>query len=184
MVACLYALTLMVPCQSPAPSRLAVIQRAPDFQLIDQNGKQVRLSDLREDVLLVGFIFTTCNGTCPATTHQMAKVQEELDRRGLLKKGHARLLSITLDPRRDSPETLRNYMHLYEIDPGSWTFLTGPPDQVQRCWPRGACGLDPRPTGNWIIRRAYFSSIARGIFVRSITSGSSRRRGSSRIWLN
>src|SRR5262249_20159054 len=55
-------------------SRLAVIQKAPDFELMDQAGSKVRMSALGEKVLLVSFIFTTCNGTCPATTHRMAKV--------------------------------------------------------------------------------------------------------------
>jgi protein SCO1/2 len=140
------ALTVAL-CQSPGPaSRLADIRHAPDFQLIDQDGKLVRLSELREEVLLVGFIFTTCNGTCPATTHQMARVEEELQRRGLLQRGKVRLLSITLDPKRDTPEALRNYMHLYDIDGKSWSFLTGPPGRVARVladW-----GMWARPAAN------------------------------------
>jgi protein SCO1/2 len=111
-------------------SRLAVIQKAPEFTLLTQTGDKLSLSDLKGKVFLVSFIFTTCNGTCPATTHRMGQIQEELKTHGLFKDDRVRLLSITLDPVRDTPEVLRGYMKLYDADPKYWTFLTGPPDQV------------------------------------------------------
>jgi protein SCO1 len=111
-------------------SRLAVIQVAPGFTLATQEGAKLSSADLKGKVLLVSFIFTTCNGTCPATTHRISQIQEELKSRGLFKDDHVRLLSITLDPARDTPEVLRGYMKLYDADPDHWTFLTGRPDQV------------------------------------------------------
>ena len=97
-------------------SRLAVIRTAPDFALLTQTGQKLRLSDLKGKILLVSFIFTTCNGTCPATTHRMSQVQQELKTRGLCETDRVRLLSITLDPVRDTPEALTGYMRLYDID--------------------------------------------------------------------
>ena len=38
--------------------------------------------------------------------------------------------TITFDPVHDTPEVLANYVHLYDVDAASWTFLTGPPEQV------------------------------------------------------
>ena len=111
-------------------SRLAVIQPAPEFTLTTQAGNKLSSSDLKGKIVLVSFIFTTCNGTCPATTHRIGRIQEELKSRGLFKDDHVRLLSITLDPARDTPEVLRGYMKLYDVDPDHWTFLTGPPDAV------------------------------------------------------
>ncbi len=114
------------------PSRLAVIQNAPDFALTDQAGEKFSSADLKGKVWLVSFVFTTCNGTCPATTHRMEQIQEALKDKGILKDGKARLLSITLDPARDTPEVLRGYMKAYDADPGSWTFLTGKADDVHK----------------------------------------------------
>lgn len=114
------------------PSRLAVIQAAPDFTLTTQDGKRLAFTDLKGKVRLVSFIFTTCNGSCPATTSRMVGVQQELARRGDLKDGRVQLLSITLDPARDTPEKLRDYIKLYDIDPASWTFLTGSADEVNK----------------------------------------------------
>jgi protein SCO1/2 len=113
-----------------ASSRLAVIQPAPDFTLSTQSGDKLSSADLKGKVLLVSFIFTTCNGTCPATTHRMSQIQEELKTRGLFKDNRVQLLSISLDPGRDTPEVLRGYMKLYDADPAHWTFLTGPPEKV------------------------------------------------------
>src|SRR5262245_19634499 len=67
-------------------SRLAVIRPAPEFKLTDQLGNELRMSELRGKIVLVSFIFTTCNGSCPATTHRMSLVQRELQSRGLFSK--------------------------------------------------------------------------------------------------
>jgi protein SCO1/2 len=107
----------------PVHSRLAVIRTPADFTLTTQDGKPFRLSSLQGKIVLVSFVFTTCSGTCPATTHRMILAAEELAKAGLLDKVH--LLSITLDPARDKPAVLRDYMRLYDIDAKHWTFLTG-----------------------------------------------------------
>ncbi|MBI3466307.1 MAG: SCO family protein [Planctomycetes bacterium] len=129
-----------------AESRLAVIRTAPNFTLTNQDGSTTRLSDLKGKVLLVSFIFTTCNGTCPATTHRMDQVQRELKSRGLLRDDRVRFLSISLDPGRDTPEVLRRYMQLYAVDATNWSFLTGSPSEVEQVL--AAWGMWVRPTAN------------------------------------
>jgi protein SCO1/2 len=127
-------------------SRLAVIQKAPEFALRDQDGKPLGSAELNGKVLLIGFVFTTCSGTCPATTHRMGLVQRELQARGLLKGDRVRLVSITLDPKRDTPEVLRGYMRLYDADPASWSFLTGPVAEVEKVI--AAWGMWAKPAAN------------------------------------
>jgi protein SCO1/2 len=126
--------------------RLAVIQKAPHWTLTNQDDKPVRSSDFRGRVLLVSFVFTTCNGSCPATTHRMEKVQTALKAAGLFKKDRVRLLSITLDPARDPPRVLKGYMQLYDADPASWDFLTGPPKRVAKVI--AGYGMWVRPAAN------------------------------------
>jgi protein SCO1/2 len=113
-------------------SRFAIIRPAPDFTLTTHDDKPLRFTELTGKVRLVGFVFTTCNGTCPATTHRLALIQDELKRSGSLKDDRVQLLSITLDPARDTPAALRRYMQLYDIDGKHWRFLTGPNDVVQK----------------------------------------------------
>jgi protein SCO1/2 len=125
-------LLLCCGADHPSSSRLALIREAPQFDLITQAGQTLRSADLEGKVLLISFIFTTCNGTCPATTHRMCQVQEELKNRGMLKEDRVRLLSISLDPTNDTQEVLRGYMRLYDVDSTSWTFLTGSRESVDK----------------------------------------------------
>jgi protein SCO1 len=121
------------PIKDPAASsRLALIQSAPHWLLTDQDSKQARSSDFDGSVLLVSFVFTTCTGSCPATTARMGKVQEALRARGYFKNHRVHLLSITLDPERDTPKKLHLYSEIYDADPKNWTFLTGPKDKVAK----------------------------------------------------
>jgi protein SCO1/2 len=126
-------------------SRLAVIEPAPEFRLIDSSEKTIRFEQFRGQVVLVGFVFTTCNGSCPATTHRMAKIQHALAERGLL-KDKVRLVSITLDPERDRPQALRDYQRLYDIDGAAWHFLTGTPAEVKKV--HAAWGMWAKPAAN------------------------------------
>jgi protein SCO1/2 len=126
-------------------SRLADIRAAPSFALTTQDGKTLASADLKGKVLLVSFVFTTCNGSCPATTHRMGQVQEALKKKGL-GKGRVHLLSITLDPKRDTAEVLRDYMKLYDADPANWTFLTGSAEKIARAI--AAWGMWVKPAAN------------------------------------
>ena len=66
-------------------------------------------------MLLVGFVFTTCNGSCPATTHRMGLVQRELQARGLLKGDGVRLVSITQELGDDPMSNMiRQIMALFD----------------------------------------------------------------------
>jgi cytochrome oxidase Cu insertion factor (SCO1/SenC/PrrC family)/DNA-binding beta-propeller fold protein YncE len=132
--------------RSSEPARLPVIQHAPDFALTTQDGGLLMMSDLKGRVCLVSFVFTTCNGTCPATTHRMAQIQAALKERGLAGGERVRLLTITLDPFRDTPEVLRKYMELYDLAPAGWTFLTGEVERVRQVIT--AWGLWAKPAAN------------------------------------
>jgi protein SCO1/2 len=139
-------LFLAVALLGGSDSRMAVIRPAPDFSLTTQDNKALNLAHLKGKVLLVSFIFTTCNGSCPATTHRMAQVQEALHRKRLDKDGQVQLLSISLDPERDTPSVLRGYMKLYEVDGANWSFLTGPKEKVAKTI--AAWGMWAKPAAN------------------------------------
>ncbi len=130
----------------PQPSRLAVIRQAPDFALVDQRGKTVKLSDLKGKVLLVSFVFTTCNGTCPATTHRMANIQKSLEAANIWDPERVQFLSITLDPTRDTPDALLRYAKLYDLPAKGWSLLTGPPETVAKTI--AAWGMWAKPVDN------------------------------------
>ena len=102
----------------------APITPAPSFALIDQLGRPVSDADLRGKVVVADFIYTTCTDICPALTAQMAALRTRLAEQGLL--GDAvMLVSISVDPSRDTPEVMRAYSEPFAADPANWRFLTG-----------------------------------------------------------
>lgn len=117
--------------KTPPPSTLADIGPAPSVELIDAGGKPFVLADLRGKAVVVSFIYTTCSGSCPATTFSLTRVQRTLKEAGLWSK-QVEFVSISLDPERDTPEALAAYARNYNTDPAAWHFLTGPPDRVAK----------------------------------------------------
>ena len=143
------ALSLLM-CALPAPagtsSDLADIGPAPPVSLIDSAGKPFELARLRGKVVVVSFVFTTCSGTCPATTYALARAQQTLKEAGLWGK-QVEFVSITLDPARDTPEVLDRYAKVYRADRSAWHFLTGPVDRVAEVIAAWGMWVKAGPTG-------------------------------------
>ena len=130
---------------------LADIGPAPEVELTDAQGRPFRLADLRGRAVVVSFVYTTCNGTCPLTTAGLDRVRSALKARHLWGDRVA-FVSITLDPERDTPEALRRYASIYRAEPSSrWHFLTGPPEpRPRRPQRRGTCGPGSAPSAGVI----------------------------------
>ena len=95
------------------------------FQLVDQDGQAVDESLLRGKWSAVFFGYTSCPDFCPATLQTLQAASQQLgpDGRDL------QVLLITVDPERDTPETLKTYLEGYEFL-GGLRGLTGTPEQV------------------------------------------------------
>ena len=112
-----------------AHPRLNVIAPAPDFALRDPGGALVRLSDLRGQVVVIAFIYTSCTTVCPILGQQMATVQKQALRDKRL-RGRVTLLSITVDPSRDSAAKLASYASALGANPTAWKFLRDSPEAM------------------------------------------------------
>jgi protein SCO1/2 len=124
---------LLALCWISAPfpgGVLADIAPAPATVLVDSAGKPFDLASLRGKVALVSFVYTTCNGTCPLTTQTLARLQKKLEGAKLWGTS-VEFVSITLDPKRDTPAALTRYARLFGADLPTWHFLTGPPARVE-----------------------------------------------------
>ena len=94
-----------------------------DVPLIDQDGKELRLyNDLIKDkVVIINSMFTSCNSVCPPMTMNLQRIQDWLgDRLGK----EVVILSFSVDPATDTPQTLKAFANKYNARPG-WHFLTG-----------------------------------------------------------
>jgi protein SCO1/2 len=82
----------------------------PDFHLINQNGKRISLHQYRGQTLLITFIYTRCPfpDFCPRVSHEFATIDHQL-RADPARYGKTHLLSISFDPKHDTPKVLRAY---------------------------------------------------------------------------
>ena len=111
-------------------SSLPVLAPAPEFALIDQQGRPFASAELAGKVVVANFVFTTCTDICPLLSGTMARIQDQLRPTGLL-GGKVLLLSFSVDPEHDTPEALAAYAERFGADPASWRFLTGERAQVE-----------------------------------------------------
>ncbi len=85
-------------------------QQVPDFQLVNQSGRKISLNQYRGKALIVTFIYTQCPfpDYCPRVTQQFAEINRKLLSDSAL-SGKTHLLSISFDPKHDTPNVLRDY---------------------------------------------------------------------------
>ena len=99
--------------------------RVPDFALTSQRGATVTLSTLEGRPFVMAVVYTTCSGPCPRISRNMRLIQEAL------RETDARLVTLSVDPERDTPEVLRGYARDYGADPERWLFLTGDRREIE-----------------------------------------------------
>ena len=105
----------------PAPGKVQI--KLPDTVLTDQNGKAVkfRTEVLADRLAVVNFIYTTCTTVCPVQSALIADLQQRLGERS---GKEVSLISVSVDPLRDTPLRLKEFAARYKAGPG-WRFLTG-----------------------------------------------------------
>lgn len=104
-------------------------QEAPDIKLIDQNGKTVTNESLKGKVVLINFVYSNCDESCPIMVHKFMDIAEEM--KAELGKNLV-LVSITMDPERDSAEVLKAYAEKLKADTSYWSFLTGDKEEIAK----------------------------------------------------
>ena len=90
------------------------------FSLANQNGRTVTRDDLDGKILVVSFLFTGCALACPEVSRHMAEIQ-----RLTAVQPDVRLVSLTVDPRTDTPPVLAEWGARYGADTNRWFLLTG-----------------------------------------------------------
>lgn len=105
----------------------------PDATFIDQDGRELRLVDLRGRAVALTFIYTRCPipTFCPTMDRHFATIQRAVAEDADL-DGKVRLLSVSFDPTNDIPPVLKAHAEALGADPGTWSFLTGDRDDLDR----------------------------------------------------
>ena len=97
-----------------------------DFTFTNQMGQQVSLKDLPGKVILVNFFFTSCPSICPKMMANLEKVQQAYVKNDTL----LQLVSLTVDPERDSAARLKEFAQRFSINEGNWKLLTGSKKEI------------------------------------------------------
>ena len=98
----------------------------PNITLTNQDGEKVKFFDdlLKDKIVAINFIYTTCPDSCPLETAQLVKVQNIMkDRIGK----DVFIYSITIDPDVDTPEKLKEYKDKFGA---KWDFFTGDEQEI------------------------------------------------------
>ena len=150
------ALCALAPCLTPLAAddphaaHRAAMQRSPqsaadatvilpDTRLQMRDGRTITLDAARlgQKIVIVDFVYTSCTTICPALTALLASVQKQLQAEG---ERDWLLLSISVDPARDTPARMDAYAA--KVGAGSdWWWLTGDPAQIDKTL--RAFGLQP-----------------------------------------
>ena len=100
---------------------LPIYADVTDFHLTNQLGQAVSLSNLTGRAWVADIIFTRCPGPCLLMSKKMQAIQESVST-----NAPVRFVSLTADPKFDTPPVLKTYGDRFKADPQRWQFLTGP----------------------------------------------------------
>jgi protein SCO1 len=124
---------------SSAAQVVAQGQSVPDFELTDQAGKEIHLSDFLGKVVVLTFGYSRCPNPdyCLRLSNNLAKVESRFSSRA---GQDLILLTIAIDPEHDQGAVLTQYAAVWKADPAVWHFLTGPLPEVKQV--AGMFGMD------------------------------------------
>jgi len=132
-----FALSLVVASLAPLPAPAAQMdgeaetaarEYFSDTLLVDQDGEEVRFFTdvLKDQVVVINFIFTNCGGACPMITEKLKMARKAL---GEEMGDSIRFVSISIDPARDTPAAMRKFQETHKAT-GNWVFLTGEQENI------------------------------------------------------
>lgn len=125
-------LLLSISCKEKLPLDKDLTKKS--YNLINQEGEEVKFPEIIKGHLTVmGFIYTHCPDICPMTTHNMYLTEKELKKANI---NDVKFVALSFDPDRDSPEVLKIFAEVRELDFKSWTLLTGEKNTVNELMKR------------------------------------------------
>lgn len=113
--------------RQPSVPALQQLGTLPAFDLTERRQAPLRLADLRGKVWVADFMYTSCVEFCPLQSAEMGRLQT-----AFADHPDLRLVSISVDPERDTPAVLSAYADKFQADPERWLFATGEPEAVAR----------------------------------------------------
>jgi protein SCO1/2 len=99
-----------------------------EHQWTDQSGQPFRLSSLKGKRIVLTMGYATCQFACPRIMADLMAIERALTDS---EKATTHFVFITIDPQRDTPETLEGFLTSYKVDPQRWHALRGGEDETR-----------------------------------------------------
>jgi protein SCO1/2 len=115
------------------PRKLEIGEAVPDFAMTTQDGKLLKLSELRGNVVVLTFIYTRCPlpDFCPLMDRKFADLSQKISTFPARAK-HVRLISLSFDPEHDRPDVLRKHAEIRGAVPPLWTYGVAAHDELAK----------------------------------------------------
>jgi protein SCO1/2 len=152
--------------QAEAESRggvLATFGPIADFKLVDERGKTITKQDLLGRIWVADFFFTTCPGPCLALTAKMRALNA-----AVAAMPDVDLVSVTVDPETDTPETLLRYAQVQGGDDPRWHWLTGPREELLKLAKSCLTNFGSKEAGGNVNHQTYLYVVDRAGTVRAV----------------
>ena len=98
--------------------------KGSDFSLKDMNNNTITQESFDGPLTAIFFGFTNCPDVCPMTLN---KIDIALDKININKKKNLKVFFISVDPERDTPEVIKNYLRNFE---NNFVGITGEPEKI------------------------------------------------------
>ena len=103
----------------------------PNFQLVDQQGKTIALSQFQGKPVVISFLYTHCPDMCPLAAEKFHQTVVNLGAQA----SHVAILAISVDPDHDTPTSAQQFSATHQLDRfANWHFLLGSQQQLQPVW--------------------------------------------------
>lgn len=122
----LLAVLAVVGCSKRSAKDVPVLGQLPEFSLVDQNEQAFDRDTMEGKLWVSAFVFTHCRSTCPRITAHMKGLQSRVS-----DVPSAHFVSVSVDPRNDTPEVIKAYMTKNELDESNWRFVTGEEEAIR-----------------------------------------------------
>lgn len=94
----------------------------------NQDGKDIKMSDLKGKVLVMVMIYTSCKSACPRLVADMRNIESRLPENI---KDNVKLVLVSIDPKVDTPERLKSFSIENKMEGDQWTFLRSTEDNTR-----------------------------------------------------
>jgi protein SCO1/2 len=87
-----------------------------------QDHEKIAFTDIKSKVIIMAMIFTNCQAACPRITADLQRIEKDISKEKLK---DVSFVLITMDPIRDTPEQLKSFAAIHQLDLSRWILLTG-----------------------------------------------------------